>query len=389
MGGRRLEPRYLGRVPGIGRARRCHPDRVFDLDADDLVDTDARRSFRSHANYLHAFAMVIRGGMFVTSTVALSRVTRAVADFPAPNGSRRHDQETLHGCLVRAWGAELLLATGRRIATDDELLRLINSWGVVQAYYVAYSATQALIVAEGRARPPAHPTTQRQAVDLWVTRRGAVAPWSFAVASPTHRLAGADGAINGPGRPIREVHPWTGCDPQSCWDIAALALRTTRDHAVDEALANERDRKLSARRRAWRDEEEARHAAGRQPRKQPAWPATARLAAEESQAVRDKVRPYTTLDYLYRLRVKANYEDATVFTEGPEDEDSSDTVARDLELVASATLLAHELRVGQLIGGDTMMNMVDAWLASNAQQHNVALAARRNLLDQHLRPQHG
>ncbi len=88
------------------------------------------------------------------------------------------------------------------------------------------------------------------------------------------------------------------------------------------------------------------------------------------------------LDYLYRLRIKANYEDATVFIEGPEDEMSSVRVAQDLELVTAATLLAHELRIGRLVGRDTVLPIVDGWLKTSGVLGNtVALAARRELLD--------
>jgi hypothetical protein len=109
----------------------------------------------------------------------------------------------------------------------------------------------------------------------------------------------------------------------------------------------------------------------------PPWPASANLTAGESADVESRVRPYTVLDYLYRLRIKANYEDATVFVEGPEDDSSSIRVAQDLELVTAATLLAHELRIGR----DAVLAIVDGWLETSGVLGNtVALAARRELL---------
>jgi hypothetical protein len=97
------------------------------------------------------------------------------------------------------------------------------------------------------------------------------------------------------------------------------------------------------------------------------------------------MRAFTLLDYLYRLRVKANYEDATVFIDGPENDRVSAQVARDLELLAGATLLVHELRVGQQIGREQMLALVDGWLTGPGRRGGtVALAARRELLDKYL-----
>lgn len=97
------------------------------------------------------------------------------------------------------------------------------------------------------------------------------------------------------------------------------------------------------------------------------------------------MRPYLLLDYLYRLRVKANYEEAMVFIEGPEDERISEQVARDLELLTAATLLVHEIRVGQLVGRTTLLRLVDGWLTGPGRRGEaVALAGRRYLLARHV-----
>jgi hypothetical protein len=367
-----------------GWQRGRHAARVFDFEPTDLVDTPAQSAFRAHSNYVHAFAVLMSGKVEIEPAETLARVAGLV-DAVIPRSSRAMNETELRGCLHRAWGAELLLAMGREVAADEDLLRLINSWGVVQAYYAAYSITQALIVAEGRARPTSHSSTQRQAVDLWVKRRFAVAPWSFAMADPEATGAGSDGAIHGPGRPVAEAHPWSACGADTCWDIAALARRSTRDDAVNQALAARRREKLSARRRAWAEEEQARIAQGRGERRQPKWPTRANLTNEEKRLSERSVRPYTLLDYLFRLRVKSNYEDASVFIEGPETAESVIQMARDLELIAAVTLLVHELRVGHAFGGQPFLSVVDDWLeTAGATQSHVALGARRSVLGAYL-----
>jgi hypothetical protein len=271
-----------------------------------------------------------------------------------------------------------------RVATEDELLRLANSWGAVQAYYAAYGAAQALIVAEGRRRPVSHPATQKEFVELWVRRPANLPPWSLAAGAPENPQADADGVINGPGRKVDvRVHPWTGCSSVSCWDIAANALRSTREDATDDQLRRERERKLKERKKEWHTQEDIRLKAGGKPRREPVWPTRTTLTSAETSTVRTRIRPYTVLDYLFRLRIKANYEDARMFTDGPENPDDSSRVARDLVALTAATMLVHEIRVAKLIGPAVLITEGEEWLAKNNPPGlKAGLATRVELLRQ-------
>jgi hypothetical protein len=143
------------------------------------------------------------------------------------------DRKAVEACLNRAWGTELILATTMELASTSDVVGLANSWGSVQAYYAIYGAAQGVLVAEGHRRPDNHQTTQRAFVDLWVTRRIDLAPWSFAAAAPGTRLADTDGFLGGPGRKLDlSLHPWSSWSGESCWDVAARALRGTRQHLL-------------------------------------------------------------------------------------------------------------------------------------------------------------
>jgi hypothetical protein len=72
--------------------------------------------------------------------------------------------------LANAWGTELLLGLSRQYAVEDDLVRLANNWGAVQAYYVVYHAFQAYLLANGEARPTTHSKTQRMFADRWAGR---------------------------------------------------------------------------------------------------------------------------------------------------------------------------------------------------------------------------
>jgi hypothetical protein len=275
--------------------------------------------------------------------------------------------------LANAWGTELLLGLSREYAVEDDLVRLANNWGAVQAYYVVYHAFQAYMLANGEARPTTHSKTQRMFADRWAGRTLHMPPWTLA--------AGEGGFHNGPtGRDIDlSVHQWKFCDATNCWDIAAQALRSTREDAMPDAMHAKRESKRKDRRRAWQKEEEGRVAKGRKPRKPP----TVRLpqlTAAEKVAVRRGVRRYTAMDYLYRLRIKSNYEDSTMFTDGPTDEYASSAVHDDLVRLAASALLLHELHIRQLIGVPRMTALVDDWLARNMPGAKLGLALRRDVI---------
>jgi hypothetical protein len=335
-------------------------------------------TFRSHSNWIRALATLAGfGATMTTQGQALARLATRAASFPVPEGVRGQASDVFP-CLHRAWGTELLLTVSKRFATEEELLRLANSWGAVQAYYAAYGATQALIVAEGRPRPASHPATQKQYVDMWVRRTASLPPWSFAAGPSDDLHADADGYINGPGRRIDPTaHSWSTCSVATCWDIAALALRSTRQRVVAERLHQKRKDKLRQRQKEWRTEEVDRIKSGKRPRREPAWPGQAKLTDADIADVRRQLRPYTLLDYLFRLRIKANYEDARMFTDGPEAADDSSRVAHDLSALTAATMLVHEVRIAKLMGPAPFLTEAEDWiLHNNPPGPPAALTAR-------------
>lgn len=302
--------------------------------------------------------------------------------YPKVGGNRQCDHQTLAACLNRAWGTEAILAMSMRFNGDDGFMRIANSWGCVQTYYVGYSATQALVVANGQPRPASHPKTQDQAIALWVNRQNGVVPFSFAAVKGSVLSRDPKAYLHGPARDIDVgIHSWSGCTTLNCWDIAALALRTTREAAVENALRDARLRKIKEKRKAWNTTEQARLAKGKPPRIMPVYK-TAKLSPGEKESCEAGVRPYGLLDYLYRLRIKGNYEDAEMFTEGPEDESSSVLVAMNMVRIATATMIAHETRIAQLLGKEVILTMARAWVKKNATPDSVGIGLRLPILEQ-------
>lgn len=221
-------------------------------------NSDLTASFRSHENYLRAFGS-LAGFQFMPGKghQVLEQIAKdMVAAFPKSGGPRQFSTDELAACLNRAWGTELLLAMSMRFNGEDEMMRISNSWGCVQLYYIGYSSVQALVVASGQPRPASHPKTQDQAITFWANRQSGVPPFSFAAKAGSVSDRDPTAYAHGPGRDIDvNVHSWTACDSTNCWDIAGLALRTTRQEAVEKQMAEARARKIRQKRKDWQTAE--------------------------------------------------------------------------------------------------------------------------------------
>lgn len=83
------------------------------------------------------------------------------------------------------------------------------------------------------------------------------------------------------------------------------------------------------------------------------------------------------MDYLYRLRIKANYIDTGMFAEGPQNEGEALSVAYDLVALASTTLLVYELRLIAVLGRQSVLTAADKWIAEHPTQPGSAGLSRR------------
>jgi hypothetical protein len=340
--------------------------------------TPAEGSFLSHANYLRAFALLSGFRLLGSSQRAvierLSQSTQQIDSYVQAKRMKRVDLKTLKRVLANAWGTEILLSLSRRYAKDDELIRVTNTWGVVQLYYCIYHATQALALVRGLLRPESHPKTRKLFASFWVNQSKNLPPWTFGMNHLGYKNVPSAVKID------EALHPWTSCTLDSCWSIAAKAIRSTREDAMRTAAKKKRTDLHRARMKQWTELQEQRVAAGKKPLKEKKIP-TPLLTAAQKRSIKKAVGTYSFMDYLWRLRIKANYEDATMFTEGPQHEGPSSVVLRDVSRLAAASLLVHELHIARFVGDATFSKLVDDWIDRNLPREAAfGVAARRHLL---------
>jgi len=286
------------------------------------------------------------------------------------------DRPALRRSLHNAWGTELLIAAGEQWLQDEEIIAVSNNWTVIQAYYVLYHVTQAYSIAKGQARQESHTATQRVFASFWPDRDLDLAPWTLG--------SGKAGNANIPQGVVIDAqqHAWANCDNASSWSIACKALKTTwEQELVAPAFVKKREALKTQRNRNWQAAEDENIKRGRRPRKKLKF-GLPNLTPLHKTEVKEATRKATLMDYLYRLRIRANYEDSTMFTEGPDFEGASAEVRQNLAALATASLFVHECAICTLLGRRTFLEWVDAWInAHHGAAVRRGLAARRESFD--------
>lgn len=338
--------------------------------------SEATASFSTHANYIAAIRkMIDEDNNDSGEKLYLHIYDRIKSKKILPKHTRQSiDENNLKKCLSNSWGTEFILLAPRKYLRDDEVVRLSNNWGVIQAYYVFYHSTQALFIAKGQVRPDSHTKTQKTFCKLWSERNIDLSPWTLAYNST--------GIKNlPPGITYDEtIHNWTSCNLSNRWSLVGKVLKSTRKDFLFDAISNRRKNKLKAKKRRWDDEEAQRLSQGKRPRKIPNF-SLPRLTDDEKQEVNNSLRSYTIMDYLYRLRIKSNYEDSNMFLDGPTDDVLSKVVRKNLCDIASATSFINELFILSIWGKDKFMKYLDYWKRSNLPSDFIfGLSARYDIL---------
>ena len=335
-------------------------------------------SFATHSNYLCAAATIAGFHTLIPNELQiLGALVQNCQSSGMYQGLTQHQANLveLRSSLNNAWASELVLGIAGGFTSADPVIRLANNLGVVQLYYVLYHATQAFHIATGNPKPTSHPATQRIFTSTW-GRPGSLSPWNLTCGTNGYGQFPTTWQLD------PSVGSFSACTPTSCWDLFAMALRTTRRDSLVNAYKAKREDKARLRKKAWETLEEGRLVKGRKPRKKPAFPKS-NLSAAERTAVNKAVRAHSLIDYAYRLRIKTQYVDADMFTEGPQDMTSSGRVNRDIVRLASASLLVAELHIARLIGATAFATIADGWLQTHVNlpaQLQVGLRVRRHLL---------
>jgi hypothetical protein len=129
-----------------------------------------------------------------------------------------------------------------------------------------------------------------------------------------------------------------------------------------DALDRARQNRARQKKKEWREEEDRRLKTGKRRRNEPQFSNRPRLSPTEKEQATSSLRPATLVDFLFRLRIGSQYDDAGVFSEGPVDSTQAWMFIRNLRIVTSAVLTASEFVVRSFGGPNLFDPIVADWL---------------------------
>lgn len=218
----------------------------------------------------------------------------------------------------------------------------------MQSYYAVYWAVIAYAVASGNHVPRDHRAALNFAARQVI--RGVLPyPWCASCTGGPETAA-----ITFAGFPvtINPVHVLSSPDPWTTEDRLAMFLRTTRQKELARRFTDERQKKC---------------APGRSRRN---------LPKAEKIRLATAMGPTTMFDILWRLRKKANYDDADVFVLGAASELDARRLGAGLALVTDATVAAMEALIAAYVGPYDVLTMANAYMRKKRASPQSALGLR-------------
>lgn len=298
-----------------------------------LPDPEYAEAFRAYRNYVIDIASEI-GGRYGWGTSLVEGVMDGVDRYVSDLGIQRRplsedEAAGLEAALRKSWGD---LRRLRREVDDDAFDEESNAWLPVQAYYAVYKAVLAFAVASGQQAPRDH----RKALNVIAkdVERGLLPyPWSLCcIGCPqtgSYQVIGAETA--------ESVHVLSNPDPVNSRDRTAMFLRTTRQKELERRFAAERQKGVVR---------------GRRRRN---------LSREAKNEIAKRLAPTTVFDLFWRLRVKANYEDADTFVLGASGLPDARAFADSLAILADASVAALEALIIRYVGDDLYQTFITSY----------------------------
>ena len=263
-------------------------------DLPDIEQPEEFFPFETYKNYINSLAQYIRNrygapsycfqglqsqlsGLRMLPSTPLTTISGEVLD-------------EIKKLLFNAWNTELVLALPGTIS--GEFTKCANHWSPVQAYYSIYLALQAYFRCRGLTPPRDH-SAALSTIAAHLCSQNLFPPfWNVCCeAEPTSK--GARYTNLPAGVSIDPINPLTTPAPQDFWNWYGMLLRTTRKRQFAKKLKE----------------------SGKQFRTKAGKTRKRFMAHHKAQVVRG-LRPTTIFDFLYRLRVRSNYEDADAFILG-------------------------------------------------------------------------
>lgn len=305
-------------------------------------ELDRQRRYQVLKNYVCAAADACD-----TSWESLLAHQRSLPGFRRIRRRQVSDITDIGRALILGWTSRLQLSL-TDWATQSGMLAYANAWAPVHTYYAVYGSVRALLASQGMA--PGDHTAALNAISTMAATRGVMpAPWNVAcvdcphVDDPAHFVGLPAGVTH-----INDVQTLGNADPALAWPRLLKALETTREGVLERRY------------KEWCRQ------SGRK-----------NTFKKEKAAIATRVAPTTVFDLLWRLRVRANYQDAASFVMVTVGQDWHKEFHDALVAVTEGTCLVVENMLVQQVGLNVYETVAQEFCRGQASDGPTAFVADR------------
>jgi hypothetical protein len=322
-------------------------------------DPEYEAAFRAYLNYFEDLAGSIGGRYGFAPSLAIGVHDAIAAHPPVRRVQRRRpsaaETKAMEAAFRKSWSA--LRRIDREVEDPTTYDEEANAWLPMQAYYSVFHAIIGFAVASGQPVPRDHASALKLA-GKEVTRGSLPQPWDAWCGGCPQTGQTQFGGVNLTG----PVHVLSTPDPWTSEDRLAMFLRTTRQKELERRFAQERQ-KGTAKGRTRRN-----------------------LSKADKERLAAAMAPTTVFDVLWRLRKKANYEDADTFVLGAAGELDARRLGQSLVIVTDATISALEGLSAAYVGAEPLADMSAAYAQKTSSaptsvvgRHAASWSSRRRV----------
>ena len=314
------------------------PERVI-ISLPSAEDEEKARRFQVHKNYLGNIALFLRhthGSNDAQLLQSLIAAQRGMKGFQKIQRRPQADVREIKRCLAISWASELQLLLNA--TPDKSLLRYSTVWAPVHAYYAGYFSAHAWLAAMGmNTGLDDHTSTLRTIATQLSTRKILPVPWSFTCRGTPHIGETVFGQCPQGADPAAPCELLSNPSFESFWPRLGKMLETTRKlrlERIHREWLKQNNRKI--------------------------------VKTPEKRQIATNLPDTTLFDYLWRLRVRSNYQDVTSFFSTVVSDEWHYDFHTGLSLLVWTTLGTLESLILQYVGPKLFAKAVDEFVRYDA-----------------------
>jgi hypothetical protein len=296
--------------------------------------------YKTYLNYICSIGQYIEQ----TKPLDLVGIVTSTDSFQKINCKKSIDSEKIAKLIRNSWFTEVQLNLSEVL---PEFNVYSNHWAPVQLYYSAYTATRALFEASGKNTPGEHTTNLKE-----LSREISQRPDLFPQPWKTLCAGNSDVNLTYPNLPegicIKRISSLTQYTSVPFWDSYALCLKTTRERQLLKSIED------------WKSINKRK-----------------RISPDVKMRISGNLQPTSIFNFLYRMRLKSNYEDIDPLLLSIQSEDDSTNFNKSIRIICWNTLLVLELLIARYIGKKRFDEIVNQFVHYDTMARCMDLLYKR------------